>query len=231
METIKILNEKYKQSNISELLTGLANEFSGRVAFSSSLGVEDQVITYFVTKEPLPIRIFTLDTGRMFPETYEVLEKTQRKYKLPIQIFFPDYHRVEAMVSEKGVNLFYESIENRKLCCHYRKIEPLQRALQHTSVWITGLRAEQSANRSQMELFEWDENHRLIKVNPLIHWTLEEVWNFVKKNNIPYNSLHDQSFPSIGCQPCTIAVKEGDDFRSGRWWWEQGKKECGLHSK
>ncbi|MEI8203457.1 MAG: phosphoadenylyl-sulfate reductase [Bacteroidota bacterium] len=229
MKTIAEIREKYASLAIADLLIALTKDYAGRIAFSSSMGAEDQVITHIIAENAIPIRIFTIDTGRMFPETYEVIDKTCARYKIPIEVYFPDYQKMEPILKEKGINLFYESVENRKLCCFNRKIEPLQRALQRASIWITGLRAEQSASRSQIEIIEWDETHRLIKVNPLMNWTLDQMWNFIKLHHIPYNSLHDQSFPSIGCQPCTIEVKEGDDIRSGRWWWEQGKKECGLH--
>ncbi len=231
MKTIAELKEKYTTYSIKDLLAALSNDFEGRVAFSSSMGAEDQVITHLIAEGAISVRLFTIDTGRMFEETYEVIEKTRLRYKVPMEIYFPDYRRVEPMIKERGVNLFYQNIENRKLCCFNRKIEPLQRALQHTSIWITGLRAEQSVNRAAMELFEWDEVYQVIKVNPLLYWTLQEVWDFIKLHHIPYNALHDKLFPSIGCEPCTIAVKEGEDIRSGRWWWEQGKKECGLHGK
>ena len=231
MKTIAELKEKYTTYSIKDVLAALSNDFEGRVAFSSSMGAEDQVITHLIAEGAISVRLFTIDTGRMFEETYEVIEKTRLRYKVPMEIYFPDYRRVEPMIKERGVNLFYQNIENRKLCCFNRKIEPLQRALQHTSIWITGLRAEQSVNRAAMELFEWDEVYQVIKVNPLLYWTLQEVWDFIKLHHIPYNALHDKLFPSIGCEPCTIAVKEGEDIRSGRWWWEQGKKECGLHGK
>jgi phosphoadenosine phosphosulfate reductase len=178
----------------------------------------------------LPIRIFTLDTGRLFPETYDLIDRTSAKYGISIEICFPDYRQVEKMVSEKGINLFYESIDNRKLCCGIRKSEPLARALNGCSAWITGLRKQQSVTRHNMQTAEWDELHGLIKINPLIVWSEAEVKEYVAKHKIPYNTLHDKGFPSIGCQPCTRAVAPGEDIRAGRWWWEQpDQKECGLH--
>lgn len=199
-------------------------------AFSSSLGAEDQVITHMLMQIDKNASIFTLDTGRMFPETYEVIEKTEARYGFKIQVFFPDYQAVEHMVQSRGINLFYHSIENRKMCCHIRKIEPLKRALQGKEVWITGLRREQSPTRQDMQYAEWDPANRIIKVNPLLDWTEAEVWDYIRENKIPYNTLHDKGFPSIGCQPCTRAVEPGEDVRAGRWWWENpDSKECGLH--
>jgi len=177
-------------------------------------------------------QIFTLDTGRLFPETYSLIERTNNKYKTKIQIFFPDYHEVEQMVHEKGINLFYDSVENRKLCCSIRKTQPLQRALKNAEAWICGLRKEQSVTRQDLDVIEWDANNDLLKINPLINWTEKQVWDYIKTNHIPYNKLHDKGFPSIGCQPCTRAIEPGEDIRSGRWWWENPEhKECGLHRR
>lgn len=201
-----------------------------KAVFSTSLGAEDQVITHMLMQIDSGARVFTLDTGRMFPETYELIERTEARYDMRIQVFFPDYKAVENMVSTRGINLFYYSIENRKLCCHIRKIEPLKRALKGNQVWITGLRREQSPTRQDMRYAEWDEGNRIIKVNPLLDWTEKQVWNYIYDNKIPYNTLHDKGFPSIGCQPCTRAIEPGEDVRAGRWWWENpDTKECGLH--
>ena len=176
--------------------------------------------------------IFTLDTGRLFPETLEVLEKTNRKYGVNIEVFVPDAIRVEKMVNEKGVNLFYNSIEDRKFCCHVRKIEPLIRALSKLDAWVCGLRSEQSVTRVNADIVSWDESNELLKICPLVYWTEEQVWDYIKAHDIPYNKLHDEGFPSIGCQPCTRVVKPGEDIRAGRWWWEQPQsKECGLHNR
>ena len=207
-------------------------DFKGKVAFSTSLGAEDQVITQMIAQVGVPADIFTLDTGRLFPETYNLLDLTSKKYDLNIRVMFPDASRVENMVNEKGINLFYDSIENRKLCCHIRKIEPLKRAFAGLDAWICGLRREQSVTRKDMRLVEWDENNDLIKVNPLIEWTETELWDYIKANHIPYNKLHDTGFPSIGCQPCTRAILPGEDVRAGRWWWENPEtRECGLDRK
>jgi phosphoadenosine phosphosulfate reductase len=177
-------------------------------------------------------KVFTLDTGRLFPETYELIEKTNRKYGIKIEVYFPDYRRVEEMVRTKGINLFYESVENRKLCCHIRKIEPLKRAFENLEVWICGLRKDQSVTRFFTQAVEWDETNGLIKINPLINWTEKMVWDYIRQHEVPYNTLHDKGFPSIGCQPCTRAVNKGEDIRSGRWWWEMPEqKECGLHGR
>jgi phosphoadenosine phosphosulfate reductase len=176
------------------------------------------------------IDIFTLDTGRMFQESYDVLERTIARYKKNIEVIFPDKKEVEDLVNAKGINLFYQSIENRKACCQIRKTNPLQRKLANYDAWIVGLRREQSITRSDLQIIEWDEMHSMIKINPLYNWTEKEVWERIKSKQIPYNKLHDQGFPSIGCAPCTRAIEKGEDVRSGRWWWElPEQKECGLH--
>jgi phosphoadenosine phosphosulfate reductase len=178
----------------------------------------------------LPVKVFTLETGRLFPETYYVWNRTMEIYGQPIHAYYPQHELLEQMVNAKGPNSFYESVENRKECCGIRKIEPLNRALKGNKCWITGIRADQSANRQFIDNAEWDEQHQLVKFHPLYNWTLDEVKAYIKKYNIPYNTLHDRGFPSIGCAPCTRAVQPGEDFRAGRWWWEdQSKKECGLH--
>ncbi len=216
---------------ISDALASLAERFPGRAVFSTSFGIEDQVITHLIFSNNLPIRVFTLETGRLFRETYYVWNRTLEVYKKNIEAYFPDTHAVEQLISQKGPASFYESVENRKECCRIRKIEPLQRALEGASCWITGIRASQSDNRQGMAQVEWDANHDLIKFHPLYHWSTVDVWDYVKRNQIPYNPLHDKGFPSIGCAPCTRAVGEGEDFRAGRWWWEdKSKKECGLHA-
>ena len=225
-----------KLKNIEELslvdaLKKIATEFGERAAFSTSLSWEDQVITHHIFSNDLPIRVFTLDTGRLFPETYGVFNRTLDRYKKKIEVFSPKHEGVEKMVTEKGPLSFYVSLENRKECCFIRKVEPLNRALENVDCWITGLRAEHSENRKDMSMTEIDAQRNIVKVHPIFNWSLEQVKNEIKEFNIPYNSLHDKGFVSIGCQPCTRAVKEGEDFRAGRWWWENAdKKECGLHS-
>jgi len=212
-------------------LAWLANAFPGQVTFSTSFGWEDQVITHLIFSNNLPIKVFTLETGRLFPETYYVWNRTMEIYGKLIHAFYPQHEPLEQMVSTKGPSSFYESVENRKECCGIRKIEPLKRALNGNLCWITGIRAEQSPNRHDMTNVEWDEGNQLVKFHPIFSWSLDEVKTYIKNNNIPYNTLHDRGFPSIGCAPCTRAVQPGEDFRAGRWWWEdQSKKECGLHS-
>jgi len=212
-------------------LAWLANAFPGQVTFSTSFGWEDQVVTHLIFSNNLPIKVFTLETGRLFPETYYVWNRTMEIYGKPIHAFYPQHEPLEQMVSTKGPSSFYESVENRKECCGIRKIEPLKRALKGNVCWTTGIRAEQSPNRHDMTNVEWDEGNQLVKFHPIFSWSLDEVKTYIKNNNIPYNTLHDRGFPSIGCAPCTRAVQPGEDFRAGRWWWEdQSKKECGLHS-
>jgi phosphoadenosine phosphosulfate reductase len=227
---LKELSNQLNGKSITESLRELAYIYPGKVVFSTSFGIEDQVITHFIFKNEIPIEIITLDTGRLFPETYKVFAETTRKYRKNIKVYFPDKEAVEKMVTEKGPFSFYESKENRLECCHYRKVVPLNRALKDKSIWITGIRAEQSGNRSQMDNLEFDDSKKIIKYHPLFDWTLKDVENFLKDNDVPYNSLHDKGFLSIGCEPCTRAVLKGQDFRSGRWWWETDTtKECGCH--
>ncbi len=215
-----------------EILGFLLEKHAGKTTFSTSLGAEDQVITHMLSQTGKPVDLFTLDTGRLFYETYDLLEKTNRRYKLGIRVLFPDTSKIESMVRDHGINLFYHSVENRKYCCQLRKLEPLQRGLKNHEIWITGLRREQSPTRNQLTMAEWDATHRIIKVNPLMDWSEDALWDYIKAHNIPYNPLHDQGYPSIGCQPCTRAVMPGENIRSGRWWWEQPEtKECGLHTR
>jgi phosphoadenosine phosphosulfate reductase len=231
-EAINGWNDRFKKSEPVEVLDFFCRRYPSRIAFSTSLGAEDQVVLDILSKKGIPVKVFTLDTGRLFPETYDIIDKTSLHYRNPITVFFPDRENIENMVKNKGINLFYESLENRKLCCHYRKIEPLSRALSGMDAWITGIRKDQTLSRFDTKVVEWDESNGLIKINPLCNWTEKMVWDYIRQHNVPYNALHDKGFPSIGCQPCTRAVKPGDDIRSGRWWWEdEGKKECGLHEK
>ncbi|WP_262246688.1 phosphoadenylyl-sulfate reductase [Parapedobacter soli] len=217
--------------SVSDALTAIADHFPGRVAFSTSFGIEDQVVTHIIFSNNLPIRVFTLETGRLFRETYSVWSRTLEVYQKKIETYFPDTQAVEQLISQKGPVSFYQSVENRKECCHIRKIEPLGRALKGASCWVTGIRASQSDNRQGMTQVEWDGGHGLVKFHPIYQWSLDQVWDYAKKHRIPYNPLHDKGFPSIGCAPCTRAVQPGEDFRAGRWWWEdQSKKECGLHT-
>ncbi|PQA56171.1 phosphoadenylyl-sulfate reductase [Siphonobacter curvatus] len=208
----------------------LTERFPGKVVFSTSLGQEDQVITDIIFRNHLPVRVFTLDTGRLFQETYELMDATRAKYNQTLETYFPNTQRVEALVQEKGFNSFYYSVENRKECCFIRKIEPLKRALTGAEIWITGLRAEQSENRSDMPVLEWDNGNQVLKYNPLIHWTYDQVLAYLSEYRVPDNPLHRKGFISIGCASCTRAIEPGEHPRAGRWWWEESKKECGLHS-
>lgn len=228
---VEALLEKTKDFSMEETFAFLASEYKGQVVFSTSFGQEDQVITAIIAKSQAPITIFTLDTGRLFQETYDVFHKTQKKYKLPIKVYFPEAKAVEELLEKKGPNSFFESVENRKECCFIRKVVPLKKALAGNKIWITGLRAEQSENRSDLHLFEYDANFDLVKFNPLLKWSLAEVQKYIDDNNVPQNSLHKKGFVSIGCAPCTRAIAEGEDIRAGRWYWEQSHKECGLHGK
>ncbi len=231
-EEISTLNEALQGASPQEVLAQVLQKFGDKIALSSSLGAEDQVLTDMLMKINPKARIFTLDTGRLFPETYDLIDRTSRKYKTKIEVFFPEHQKVEKMVNEKGINLFYESVENRKFCCHLRKIEPLQRAFAKLDAWVCGLRAGQAVTRKDVALVEWDENNGLVKVNPLASWSEEQVWAYIHEHKVPYNVLHDKGFPSIGCQPCTRAVEPGEDVRAGRWWWENpDTKECGLHKR
>ena len=223
------LEEILKGLNAAEGLAYLSNQYGSKARFSSALGVEDQIITHFIGKQSLSIEIFTLDTGRLFQESYDLLALTRTRYKVPVKIYYPQTTAVEKLVEEKGPNSFYESVENRKECCFIRKVEPLKRALAGAEIWVTGIRADQSGNRGQMPLLEWDEQHKVIKYNPLLNWTWEESLQFVEQHNVPVNTLHKKGYSSIGCAPCTRAIVPGEDFRAGRWSWESSAKECGLH--
>lgn len=229
-QNIDLLNEQWTRLSAEEIIEKALGLFGDKITFATSLGAEDQVITYMISKINKSANVITLDTGRVFPETYDLLHRTVNRYGIAINSYYPDTTQVEEMVNTKGINLFYESIENRKLCCHVRKIIPLRRALQGKDAWMTGLRREQSVTRTDLKIVEWDAANGLIKINPLLEWSEEQVWEFIKSNDIPYNKLHDQGFPSIGCQPCTRAIEKGEDLRAGRWWWEMpDSKECGLH--
>ncbi len=219
-----------KVLSIEEVIKHLAQEFPAQITFSTSFSFEDQVITHMILSNQLPVSIFTLDTGRLFGETYSVWSATNANYNTEIKGYYPDHSLLEPFIAEKGPNSFYESVENRKSCCYIRKVEPLKRALKGNSIWITGLRAEHSADRQDMPQVEWDESNQVIKYHPILNWSTKEVKDYINENNIPYNILHDRGFVSIGCAPCTRAIRPGENFRAGRWWWEDNsKKECGLH--
>lgn len=225
---LKIVAEN---KSLEEKLKQISNAVQGKIVFSTSFGIEDQVISNAIFSQGIKnIEVFTLDTGRLFPETYSVWDKTQLQYNTKIKAYYPNTNTIENFANENGINAFYNSVDLRKECCFIRKVEPLNRALVGATVWITGLRAEQSNNRNDLNEIEWDEEKQLYKFNPLLNWTTEEVVQYLKRNAVPYNLLHDKGFVSIGCAPCTRAIQPGDDFRAGRWWWEdQSKKECGLH--
>ena len=214
----------------TEILALITEKYPGKVVFSTSFGMEDQVITDFILKNSFDVKIFTLDTGRLFYETYTTWEQTNEYYHTKITPYYPETQTIEEYVQNNGINAFYNSVALRQTCCHIRKVEPLRRALAGNKIWITGLRAEQSPHRQQMPMVEWDESNQIIKVHLLLHWKTQEVLSFLRSHGIPYNPLHDKGYPSIGCAPCTRAVREGEDFRAGRWWWEnKTNKECGLH--
>ena len=229
---LKELNDQLAGRTIENRLEILASEFKGKIIFTTSFGIEDQVITHKIFSNNLDIKVVTLDTGRLFPETYEVFSQTILKYKKKINVYFPDYISVEELVTEKGPFSFYDSRENREECCRIRKVVPLSRALAGMECWISGIRASQSDNRGNMSDLEYDTDKKLFKFHPLFDWSFEDVENYIKEHNIPYNALHDKGYLSIGCEPCTRPVIKGQDFRSGRWWWENdGPKECGCHIK
>ena len=231
-ELAEKLNKELENKSTEEIIEFFLEKYKNTSALSSSLAAEDQVLTDIILKKDKEAKIFTLDTGRLHPQTYDVMDATNLKYNIKLDVYFPNVDDVQNLYKTQGVNGQYESIEKRKTCCGIRKIEPLKRALKGLDIWFTGLRAAQSITRTQMKLIEWDEGFNLIKVNPLILWSEDDVWNYIKEHNVPYNKLHDQGFPSIGCAPCTRAVQDGEDIRAGRWWWENPEhKECGLHRK
>ena len=243
-------DEKKSQESLISEITSIANEleskpapeilkwgfekYGDKMVLASSFGAEDVVLIDMMCNINRNLtRVFTLDTGRLNQETYDLIDKIRKKYDIKIDVYFPDASDIEKMVANKGMNLMYESVENRKLCCNLRKIEPLKRALKQFDCWITGLRREQSATRNKILKIEVDTlNKNITKLNPLADWTSDELWKYVRENKVPYNELHDRGYPSIGCEPCTRAIKEGEDPRAGRWWWENDThKECGLHWK
>jgi phosphoadenosine phosphosulfate reductase len=221
------LQEKIDQT--FTVLQQAVREFSP-VTFANSLGAEDMVLTDLIAKHQPDIAMFSLDTGRLPQETYDLMQTLRTRYSVPLQVYFPSNVLVEDFVAQHGVNGFYDSVENRKACCHVRKVEPLKRALAGKKAWITGMRREQAVTRGSLEVSSFDADHGLQKFNPLLDWTNAEVWEYIKANGVPYNALHDQFYPSIGCAPCSRAITPGEDIRAGRWWWEDPQnKECGLH--
>jgi phosphoadenosine phosphosulfate reductase len=225
-------NEMCAKMSPDEVLAYFLRVYGDRVALASSLGLEDQMLTDMILKTDRRARIFTIDTGRLFPETYSLIDKTNMSYGIRMEVYFPENGPVEDFVRAGGINAFYESVERRRECCRIRKIQPLTRALSTLDAWICGLRQEQSVTRTGVRTVEWDEANGLVKINPLAYVSERKVWEYVRANRVPYNVLHDRGFPSIGCCPCTRAVAPGEDVRSGRWWWENPEhKECGLHRR
>ena len=232
-EQVKAAQERFHKHSPEVVLKWALEEFGSMVTLACSFGAEDVVLIDMLAKLHSSPRIFCLDTGRLHSETYEVMDAIRDRYGLSIDIYFPNSEAVEQMVRAKGVNLFYHSVENRKECCGVRKVEPLGRALTGMRAWITGLRSAQAVTRAETPMVELDSGHGgIVKINPLINWTESQVWDYIKTNKVPYNKLHDQGYPSIGCAPCTRAIQPGEDIRAGRWWWESPEhKECGLHSR
>ena len=230
-EDVKSLNREFEQSSPEDILAWASQNLRSSVALATSFQVQGMVLVDMFAKTDPEARIFTLDTGRLHSHTYDAMEKTREKYGINIEVLFPNRDEVEEMVTSRGVNLFYKSVENRRLCCQVRKTNPLNGFLKTLDGWITSIRADQTAQRADSSKFEIDYLHgRMLKINPILDWTADQVWDYVRKNDVPYNKLHDMGYPSIGCAPCTRAVEEGEDPRAGRWWWEQGSdKECGIH--
>jgi phosphoadenosine phosphosulfate reductase len=229
LEVLEAINAQSVTLSIDEIISLAIARLGTKAVFSTSFGAEDQVITHVLAEKHLPVDILTLDTGRLFNETLETFERTSSRYGRIIKTLFPDPEDVESYVDTNGINAFYGSVDLRKECCAIRKVKPLERGLKGYGIWITGLRADQSENRSGLRFLEWDDRFEIVKLNPLLRWTFNEVMEFIRSHDIPYNTLHDKGFVSIGCAPCTRAIGEGEDSRAGRWWWESSKKECGLH--
>jgi phosphoadenosine phosphosulfate reductase len=225
-------NESLKDKSAIGVISYFLQHFGEKILLLTSLGLEDQALTEMVLRTKQNTEVFTLDTGRLFPETYDLIARTNKHFGIRMKTYFAESEKVEKMVADKGINLFYDSVENRKMCCAIRKVAQLPRAFLGMDAWICGLRKDQSVSRFFNKMVEWDENNGLIKINPLINWTETEVWDYIREHNIPYNLLHDQGFPSVGCEPCTRAIEPGEDVRAGRWWWEaEVHKECGLHRR
>ena len=224
------LNAAFEAATLPNRLKLLRKAVAGRIVFTTSLGLEDQAITHALAESKVDFDAVTLDTGRLFPETYELWQRTEEKYALRIKAFYPDAQALEALIADQGINGFYYGLEMRKACCEIRKVEPLARALAGAQVWVTGLRGDQNAHRSNLGFVEWDAERGLLKANPLFDYTRDDVVTYAKANHVPLNTLHERGFVSIGCAPCTRAIKPGEPERAGRWWWEsEDKKECGLH--
>lgn len=234
MSEIRSIANELESKPAPEILKWGFKKYGDKMVLASSFGAEDVVLIDMMCNINRNLtRVFTLDTGRLNQETYDLIDKIRKKYDIKVDVYFPNASDIEEMVANKGMNLMYESVENRKLCCNLRKIEPLKRALKKFDCWITGLRREQSTTRNKILKIEVDTlNNNITKLNPLADWTNDEIWKYIRENKVPYNELHDRGYPSIGCEPCTRSIKEGEDPRAGRWWWENDThKECGLHWK
>lgn len=227
--TVEAIENELSRMHPAEGLAWMDSKFGDKVKLSTALGTEAQLLTYWISQQKLATEIFTIDTGRLFQETHELIDETNWRLKVNIKVYFPEAISIENLVATKGANSFYNSVDDRLECCQIRKVNPLKRTLKDADVWITGLRAEQSHARQFGKLIEWNETHQVIKYNPLIHWTHEEVMEQIQTHHIPVNKLVKRGFKSIGCQPCTRAVTEHEEERAGRWWWEESHKECGLH--
>jgi len=220
------------QEKVDRVVEVLADAVRGYapVCFANSLGAEDMVLTDLIAKYNFDISMFSLDTGRLPQATYDLMQELAERYSMPLKVYFPDSAAVEEYVTHNGVNGFYGSVESRKGCCFVRKVEPLRRALRGKGAWVTGMRRDQAVTRGTLEVSAYDADQGLQKFNPLLDWSNKEVWAYIRKNNVPYNKLHDQFYPSLGCAPCTRSITLGEDIRAGRWWWENPEdKECGLH--
>ena len=224
--------EKLEKATAQEVVQWAANRFGSKIALASSFGAEDVALIDIIAKIDKNIKVFTLDTGRLHQETYNIIDAVREKYGVAVDVYFPKGDKVEELENKNGVNSFYRSVELRTLCCQIRKGEPLKRALSGLDAWITGLRKDQASSRASIKKVELDTvNGNIVKVNPLRDWTSEQVWSYIRENQVPYNKLFDQGYTSIGCAPCTRPTKPGEDPRAGRWWWETTTKECGLHYK
>ena len=229
---VQEISSRINGKSIRDSLSEISKMYPGRVIFTTSFGIEDQVITDIIFRNDIPVRVITLDTGRLFKETYKVFSNTLKKYNKKIETFFPARDDVESLITDKGPFSFYHSVEERKECCNIRKVKPLGRALDGMNVWVTGIRSGQSSARSALRTLEYESEKQIVKYHPLIDWSLKQVEDYLAENYVPYNELHEKGYISIGCAPCTRAIKKGADFRSGRWWWEdQSGKECGIHEK
>jgi phosphoadenosine phosphosulfate reductase len=229
---LDMATEEANELSVLGLLEWSFTRFHPRLALACSFQAEESVLIDMMHRvRGSDFRVFTLDTGRLNQETYDCMDAIRTRYGIEIEVFFPDAAKVEGMVRRHGLNLFYDSVDLRKLCCGIRKVEPLNRALKELSAWMTGLRREQAVTRADMRKIEPDEDHGyILKINPLLDWSYEEIWRYIRENNVPYNRLHDKGYPSIGCLPCTRAIQPREDLRAGRWWWENpDTKECGLH--